>query len=644
VRLARRRLPPSGLLSRLSLLSLLCGVALAPGAHAQPAAATDPAVEQPRAGQAHPALWPRAHSVGLIDVRTEARITRLMARMSLEEKVGQVIQADIESIRPTDLRQYPLGSVLAGGDPVPGGGDANAPARAWLELTRAFRGIAREHRAGHVPIPLLLGIDAAHGIGHVRGATLFPQAIGLGAAHDAELVRRFGAATALEASVLGVNWVFTPTLAVPQDLRWGRTYEAWSADPALVRRYAAAMVRGVQAVPAGGPARVAATAKHFVGDGATTDGIDQGDAAISERQLIDVHAQGYLAAIDAGVMSVMASYSSWQGVKMHGNRSLLTAVLKQRLGFDGIVLGDWDGHKQLDGCSAVDCPAAFNAGLDMFMAPDSWRGLFEHTLAELRSGVIARTRLDDAVRRILRVKFKLGLFDAVPRNEGALELLGGLRQRALAREAVRESLVLLKNEAGALPIRGNAHVLVSGPAADDIGQQCGGWTLSWQGAGHHNQDFPGAQSIYTGLAAAIEAGGGSVELSSDGSYTRRPDVAVIVYGEQPYAEGLGYRPTLDYEDPPVLALLLRLRAAHIPTVTVFLSGRPLQVGGQLDASDAFVAAWLPGSEGGGVAALLIGDAHGAPRHDFRGTLSYPWPPRFALGYGLHYAGDRTLPP
>ncbi|HEV7984609.1 MAG TPA: glycoside hydrolase family 3 protein, partial [Steroidobacteraceae bacterium] len=532
-----------------------------------------------------------------------------------------------------DLRHYPLGSILAGGDPAPLGGDVRAPARAWLELTRAFRGIARERRAGHVPIPLLFGIDAAHGIGHVRGATLFPQAIGLGAMYDPDLIRRVGDVTAQEASALGMNWVFTPTVAVPQDLRWGRTYEAFSADPARVRRDAAAMVEGVQG---NRDARVAASAKHFLGDGATTGGIDRGDAAVSERQLIDVHVQGYLAAIGAGVMTVMVSYSSWQGVPMHGNRSLLTGVLKQRLGFDGVVIGDWNGHNLVDGCSSVSCPGAFNAGLDMFMAPDSWQGLFEHTLAQLRSGEIARARLDDAVRRILRVKFKLGLFDSESRTEGRLELLGAAQHRALARQAVRESLVLLKNAAHVLPIRGGAHVLVAGSAADDIGQQCGGWTLSWQGARNHNGDFPRAQSIYSGLAEAIEAGGGSVELSPDGRFARRPDVAVVIYGEPPYAERLGDRASLVFDDPEQLALLQRLRAAQIPIVSVFLSGRPLQVDEELNASDAFVAAWLPGSEGGGVADLLIGDARGAPRHDFRGTLSYAWPSGFALGFGLRY--------
>jgi beta-glucosidase len=606
-------------------LSLLCAAA----------SGTAAADQAPSAGQVHPALWPQVHAAALDSAATEAQLTRLMARMSLAEKVGQVIQADIGSIAPQDLRRYPLGSILAGGDPSPRGGTHARP-RAWRELLQAFRRAARARPATHAPIPLLLAIDAPHGIAHVRGATIFPQAIGLGAAHDAALVGRIGAATAEEAAALGFNWLLTPTLAVPQNVRWGRTYEAWSSDPALVGSYAAALVQAVQR------AHVAATAKHFIGDGATTDGIDQGDAAVDEQQLIAVHAPAFVSAIEAGVLSVMVSYSSWQGIRMHGNRELLTAVLKQRLGFDGMVIGDWDGHNQLEGCSSSSCPTAFNAGLDMFMAPDEWRGLFEHTLAQVRAGQISAARLDDAVRRVLRVKAALGLFAAPSLTTAVRGEIGGEQHRALARQAVRESLVLLKNTGGALPIRADAHVLVTGEGADDIGQQCGGWTLSWQGGRRHNEDFPHAQSIYGALSAALASAGGSAELSADGNYRSRPDVAVVVYGEQPYAEGLGDRPNLVYEDLQTRSLLARLRANHIPVVSVFLSGRPLQLDAELDASDAFVAAWLPGSEGVGVADVLIGDVQGRARHDFRGRLSYAWPTRFDLGYGLDYGSDRTL--
>jgi beta-glucosidase len=605
------------------------------------------AAAAPDAGTAHPALWPYAHSTGLIDAASERRISALMARMSLAEKVGQVIQADIDSIRPEDLRRYPLGSIMVGGDPAPSGG-VRAPPEAWLAMTRAFRRTALGRHASHAPIPLLMAIDAAHGVAHVRGATAFPQQIGLGAARDPDLIRRIGAATAQEAAAVGFNWALTPTLAIPQDLRWGRTYESWSEDPALVRDYAGEMVRGLQQ---GSGARVAATAKHFLGDGATAGGRDQGDAPVSEQQLIRTHVQGYIGAIDAGVMTVMVSYSSWQGVKLHANRSLLTGVLKGRLGFEGLVVGDWNGHNQVVGCSSDSCPAAMNAGLDMFMAPDSWQGLFQHTLQQVRAGEIPMSRLDDAVRRVLRVKSGLGLLERAraraPAQYPPLDRLGDPEHRALARRAVRESLVLLKNEAAVLPIASSVHVLITGAGADDIGQQCGGWTLSWQGASNHNADFPRAESIYAGIAAAVESGGGVAELSVDGRYAQRPDVAIVVYGESPYAESLGDRATLEYQGgaDAALDLLSRLREARIPTVSVFLSGRPLQVQPEIDASDAFVAAWLPGTEGAGIADVLIGDAAGAARYDFSGTLPFAWPesagadssnPVFPFGYGLHY--------
>ena len=614
---------------------------------AEPAPARAPATPAASAGTAHPALWPYAHSTGLIDAASERRIGALMARMSLEEKVGQVIQADIDSIKPADLRRYPLGSIMVGGDPAPSGG-VRAPPEVWAAMTRAFRRTALERRTSHAPIPLLMAIDAAHGIAHVRGATVFPQQIGLGAARDPELIRGIGAATAQEAAAVGFNWALTPTLAIPQDLRWGRTYESWSEDPALVREYAGEMVRGLQQ-DAGVP--VAATAKHFLGDGATTGGRDQGDAPVSEQQLIRTHVQGYIGAIDAGVMTVMVSYSSWQGVKLHGNRSLLTGVLKGRLGFEGLVVGDWNGHNQLDGCRSDSCPQAMNAGLDMFMAPDSWQGLFQHTLLQVRAGDIPMSRLDEAVRRVLRVKSRLGLLQGARARalseDPSLDRLGDPQHRALARRAVRESLVLLKNEAAVLPIAPSAHVLITGAGADDIGQQCGGWTLSWQGASDHNADFPHADSIYAGIAAAVASGGGVAELSVDGRYAGRPDVAIVVYGESPYAESLGDRSTLEYQGgaDAALGLLTRLRQAGIPVVSVFLSGRPLQVQPEIDASDAFVAAWLPGTEGAGIADVLIGDAAGRPRYDFSGKLPFAWrngaaadatSSFFPFGYGLHY--------
>lgn len=609
------------------------------------------------ASTAHPALWPAAKSQGLVNPATEARITTLLARMTLEEKVGQMIQADIGSIKPDDLRSYPLGAILAGGSSPPLGAPDRSPQGAWVATSKAFAAVADEARPGHVVIPLMFGIDAVHGNSNVVGATLFPHNIGLGAANDPALMTRIGRATAEETAATGIDWAFGPTLAVPQDDRWGRTYEGYSEDPLITARYAGAIIRGLQGDPGKGRIQlgnVAASAKHFLGDGGTKDGIDQGDDRIDEATLIRIHAQGYPPAIDAGTMTVMASYSSWNGQKMHGNKSLLTGVLKGRMGFAGFVVGDWNGHGQVPGCSNTDCPAAFNAGLDMAMAPDSWRGLFDNTVREVKSGVIPMSRIDDAVRRILRVKFALGLFDPARPWEGRGNVLGSPAHRALAREAVAKTLVLLKND-GVLPLKANANVLVAGPGADSIPMQSGGWTLSWQGDGNTNADFPNAQSIYAGIAAAMRAGGGSATLSVDGDFAKRPDAAIVVFGEQPYAEMRGDLRTLEFEpgDKQSLALLKKLRAAGIPTVSVFLSGRPLWVNPEINQSDAFVAAWLPGSEGGGIADVLIGTRDGKPRKDFTGRLSYSWPktagqfplnrgrpgydPLFAFGYGLSYA-------
>ena len=613
-------------------------------------------------GKAHPALWPQAKSQGLIDAKTESRITTLLKRMSLEEKVGQMIQADTASIKPEDLRRYPLGSILAGGSSPPINAPDRSAAGPWIKTAQAFNAIAMEKRPGHEPIPIMFGIDAVHGNNNVVGATLFPHNSALGAAHDPDLIRRIGEATARETAAAGMDWAFAPTLAVPQNDRWGRTYEGYSEDPALVRAYSAKMIEGLQGAPGKGKLQngyVSASAKHFLGDGGTLNGADQGNTDIPESELIAIHSVGYPPAIKAGTRTIMASFNSWQGVKMHGNKSLLTDVLKQRMGFDGFIIGDWNGHAQVPGCTATDCPQSFNAGLDMAMAPDSWKGLFETTVKQVRDGVIPMTRVDDAVRRILRVKFKSGLFDPARPYEARTDVIGSPAHRAIAREAVRKSLVLLKND-GVLPVKASARIMVAGSAADDISQQSGGWSLSWQGDGNTNADFPNAQSIYAGIAEAMKAGGGSATLSVDGSFTQKPDLAIVVFGEKPYAEGLGDLRSLEFEvgDKQSLALLKKLKSAGIPVVSVFLSGRPLWVNPELNQSDAFVAAWLPGSEGGGIADVLIGDAKGKPRADFTGRLSYSWPktaaqftlnkgqagydPLFPLNHGLSYAAPGNV--
>jgi len=608
-------------------------------------------------GVADPAKWPQARSAGLIDDRTEAKITALLAKLSLEEKVGQMIQADTSAIKPEDLVKYPLGSILAGGSSPPIGAPDRSPAGPWIATVHAFNQIAMQKRPGHVPIPIMFGIDAVHGNNNVVGATLFPHNIALGAANNPDLIRRIGDATAKEITAAGIDWAFAPTLAVAQNDRWGRTYESYSEDPSLVAAYAGRMIEGLQGKSGTGSIQtgnVSASAKHFLGDGGTTNGIDQGDTDIPEGQLIAIHAAGYPPAINAGTHTIMASFNSWQGVKMHGNKSLLTDVLKKRMGFDGFIVGDWNGHAQIPGCTATDCPASFNAGLDMAMAPDSWKGLFDNTVKQVRAGVIPMARIDDAVRRILRVKFKAGLFNPARPFEQRSDMIGSPEHRALAREAVRKSLVLLKND-GVLPVKAAANILVAGSAGNDIGQQSGGWTLSWQGDGNTNADFPNAQSIFSGIAEAMKSSGGSAAFSADGSYATRPDLAIVVFGEKPYAEGSGDIRSLEFEpgDKKALALLKKFKAAGIPVVSVFLSGRPMWVNPELNQSDAFVAAWLPGSEGGGIADVLVGDAEGRPRQDFTGQLSFSWPrtaaqfllnrgqpgydPLFPFGYGLSYA-------
>ncbi|WP_184088299.1 glycoside hydrolase family 3 protein [Sphingomonas xinjiangensis] len=607
---------------------------------------------------ATPAKWPAAKSQGLIDAQTEKKVSDLLAQMSVEEKVGQMIQADIASIKPEDLRRYPLGSILAGGNSPPLAGDDRAGQAEWVATARAFRAIAQEQRPGHVPIPLMFGVDAVHGNNNVIGATIFPHNVALGAANDPALIRRIGAATAAETAAAGIDWAFGPTLAVPQDDRWGRTYEGYSEDPAIVRRYAGEMIRGLQGEPNTTDriqkGKVAASAKHFLADGGTFNGIDQGDARVSEAELIKTHNAGYPGAVNAGTLTVMSSFSSWNGAKMHGNKSLLTGVLKDRMGFQGFIVGDWNGHGQIPGCTNTDCAATFNAGLDMAMAPDSWKGLYDSTLAHVRDGSLPMARVDDAVRRILRVKAKMGLFAAERPFEGKPGVLGAPEHRAVAREAVAKSLVLLKNN-GVLPVKASARVLVAGPGADSMMLQTGGWTLSWQGDGNGNELFPNGETIFSGIRKAVEAGGGTATYSPDGNFTAQPDVAIVVFGEQPYAEMRGDVRTLEFQpgDKQALALLKRYKDAGVPVVSVFLSGRPLWVNPELNASDAFVAAWLPGSEGAGVADVLIGNAAGKARRDFTGRLSYSWPktaaqfnlnkgkpgynPLFPLGYGLSYA-------
>lgn len=625
-------------------------------AFAAPLSASNDAAPAVPAAVAHPARWPAAHSPAAIsDAATEVRIDALLKRMTLEQKVGQTIQADISAISPADLAAYPLGSILAGGNSGPFG-DERASAARWAELVRQYRAASLVPAANGVAIPILFGVDAVHGHSNLPGATIFPHNIGLGAAHDPALVRRIGAATAAEVSASGIEWTFAPTVALPQDLRWGRSYEGYSSDPALVARYARAMVLGLQGalVPGRpiGPDHVAATVKHFLGDGGTDGGRDQGNTILDEASLIAKHAAGYPAGIDAGTLAVMISFSSWNGTKNHGNRSLITDVLKGRMGFRGLAVGDWNAQGQVPGCTVTHCPQTYNAGLDLVMAPDSWKALFENTVADVRAGRIGEARIDDAVRRILRVKAKLGLLDG-RQAVAAPAVIGSAAHRALAREAVARSLVLLKNEGSILPIRPGAHVLVAGDAADDMARQTGGWTISWQGSDTTRRDFPQGRTIYEGLAQAIAAAGGTADLAVQGTYAHKPDVAIVVFGERPYAEFQGDIPTLAYQpqDQRDLALITRLKADRIPVVALFVAGRPLFANAIINASDAFVAAWLPGSEGGGIADVIVARPGGGALRDFSGTLPFAWPgdarspvtaALFPRGFGLTYRTARHV--
>lgn len=652
-------------LKTVSILALSIGLVACGGDKEATSAAEVLEVRAP--GSVDPSIWPKVESPVGLDPTMEARITDIMSQMTLRQKVGQIIQADIGSISPEDVKTYPLGSILNGGNSAPNG-DNRSPASAWVELADAFYEASKEAYGDSLFIPMIWGTDAVHGHNNIPGATVFPHNIGLGATRNPELLGKIGAITAQEIRVGAQEWTFAPTLAVVRDDRWGRTYEGYSENPEITASYAGELIRGIQGEVGAEDwltgDHVIATAKHFLADGGTNQGRDQGDSIETEEEIRDIHGAGYPPAIEAGVQSVMASFSSWQGQKLTGHKGLLTDVLKEQMGFDGFIVGDWNAHGQLDSCTNINCPEALHAGLDMFMAPDSWRGLFDTTLQQAQDGEIDLNRLDDAVRRILRVKLRAGLFEAgKPSSRGVAgqyDLLEDPASKAVARQAVRESLVLLKND-GVLPLSNDAMVVVAGDGADNIGKQSGGWTLSWQGTGNSNSDFPGGSSMLDGIKRHLKNGSGVViQADENGNYTGSPTVAVVVFGEDPYAEFKGDRETLAYKpgDDSDLNLLKKFQADGIPTVAVFLSGRPMWMNREINASNAFVAAWLPGSEGGYAMDVLFGkDDNGAPV-DFKGKLSYSWPrtaiqtplnyddedydPLFAYGFGLTYADDGSL--
>ena len=612
-------------------------------------------------------IWPALDFEVKQDAEVEAKVKALLATMTLEQKVAQMIQPEIRDITIEDMRKYGFGSYLNGGGSFPNNNKQSTP-EDWIKLAEAMYQASIDDSIDGSKIPTMWGTDAVHGHNNVIGATLFPHNIGLGAMNNPDLIEKIAEITAKEVMVTGIDWVFAPTVAVARDDRWGRTYESYSEDPGIVREYSASIVKGLQGHADGdflSDKRVISTVKHFLGDGGTEQGDDQGDNIASEQDLFDIHAQGYVGGLTAGSQSVMASFNSWHGEKIHGKKYLLTDVLKDKMGFDGFVVGDWNGHGQIKGCSNEDCPQAVNAGLDMYMVPtDAWKPLYENTIAQVKSGIIPQSRIDDAVTRILRVKFRAGLFDKPsPANReysGKTELIGADAHREVARQAVRESLVLLKNKGNVLPLAPKQHVLVAGNGADNIGKQSGGWTVTWQGTGNNNNDFPGGTSIYDGIAEKVNAAGGKVTLNVDGEFTDKPDVAIVVFGEDPYAEGHGDRDNLDYQrgEKTDLVLLEKLKAQGIPVVSVFISGRPMWVNAELNASDAFVAAWLPGSEGNGVSDVLFTLPNGEVAHDFTGKLSFSWPndanqallnkgdddykPLLPYGFGLRYGEENTL--
>lgn len=609
-------------------------------------------------------IWPKLHSPITKDPLIEARVKKILSQMSDEHKVGQIIQPEIKVATPEDVKKYHLGSILNGGGTFPSN-EKYSTAQDWVNLAQDYYDASMDTSDGGLAIPVIWGTDAVHGHNNVIGATLFPHNIGLGAANNPDMMREIGRATAKEVIATGITWIFAPTVAAPRNDRWGRTYEGYSEDPAIVRSYAGKIVEGMQGIPGESnlldAQHVVSTAKHFVGDGGTKEGIDRGHTFVSEKELFEIHAQGYVSAIEAGVQSVMASFNSWNGDRLHGHKYMLTTVLKDRMGFDGFVIGDWNGHSFVRGCESANCPQAFNAGVDLFMAPEAdWKELYKNTLAQVKDGTISRERLDDAVTRILRVKVRSGLFEVSPAQRAKAvgkDVIGSDEHRALARKAVRESLVLLKNNNQILPLKAGQKILMAGDGADNIGKQSGGWTLSWQGTGNTNDDFPGGSSIYDGVKQKVEAAGGSIELAIDGQFKVTPDVAIVVFGEDPYAEMQGDRASIEYQPTQHtdLKILQELKAQNIPVVSIFITGRPMWVNAEMNASDAFVVAWLPGSEGVGVSDVLFESLNGSPSYDFSGRLSYSWPkfhhqsvlnkededydPLFKIGYGLSLKDD-----
>jgi beta-glucosidase len=563
----------------------------------------------------------------------------LLARMTLDEKIGQMAQPDQSFLKdPADIEKYFLGSVLSGGSSDPKAGNS---LKAWTDLYDGYQAHTRNTR---LKIPILYGVDAVHGHNNVLDAVIFPHNIGLGCTRNPTLIEQVQRVTAEEIRATGIQWAFGPCVAVPQDIRWGRTYEGFSEDPNLVRELSGPAVRGFQGAGLDDPLGVLACAKHYVGDGGTAYGsarvgLDQGDTRVDEATLRRVHLPGYITAIEAGVGTIMPSYSSWNGVKCSASKRLLTEILKDELGFQGFLISDYKAIDQVARNFKDAIGISINAGMDMGMVPENYREYITVLKALVNEGKVPLSRIDDAVLRILRVKFAMGLMDP-KRNQLADRSLwksfGSPEHRAVARQAVRESLVLLKNEGQALPLSKKAARLhIAGKNADDMGNQCGGWTIDWQG--RSGNVTTGGTTILTAIRNTVSKDT-KVTFSKDGSGAEGATVGVVVIGEKPYAEGAGDRASLALA-PEDIAAVKTMKAAGIPVVVVLVSGRPMILGDVLDTASAVVAAWLPGSEGQGVADVLFGD------YKPTGKLSFTWPkavgkgtadPLFAYGYGLKY--------
>ncbi|MGE5072876.1 MAG: glycoside hydrolase family 3 protein [Anaerolineae bacterium] len=586
----------------------------------------------------------------------EARVEDLLSRMNLDEKIGQMTQVENNSIAPSDVASYSIGSVLTGGDGI----SRDNTLGDWTSFVKQYQEQALRTRLG---IPLIYGVDSVHGFAHVNGATVFPHNIGLGATRDTELVRKIGQATAEEMLAAGIPWNFGPVVAVPQDIRWGRTYEGFSEDTRLVTDLSAAYIEGFQGIPAGMSTPphqtlyAGATAKHYLGDGGTQFGtskqliiqpylLDQGDMRYDEATVRALFLPPYEAAVHHGVMSVMISFSSWNGTKMHASKHMITDVLKTELGFKGFVVSDWGGIDQITDDYEAAVISAINAGVDMNMVPYDYKRFIEVMKKAVRTGAIPQERIDDAVRRDLRAKFALGLFEHPYGDATLAASVGSPEHRLLARQAVRESLVLLKNANEALPIsRDTPRILVAGRGADSIGMQCGGWTLTWQGS--DTAEITGGTSILSAIKAAVSPGT-TVLYDRSGQFESAGDIGIVIVGESPYAEGVGDAKDLGLAAEDISAIT-NARAHVSKLIVVLLSGRPLVITGQLQSADAWVAAWLPGTEGAGVSDVLFGD------YPFTGKLPYSWPrsnaqlpaneytlvgktgcqaPLFPFGYGL----------